>query len=227
MQGLFSWKGVMHVITLWGSGGESVLRFSLVALQTCYVKAWSVTRDLFWKNKISFAEEAIGNIITSSYKSTVGSVSHRIEIFAQFNHLNLLSNFLRLFVTRLKLRMIRCTALFGMFPRTCDVRHVSILFHFFINSARFRKKCFVFFSFVVRFRLVIRFYSHFFGLLVRFFPQHQVFQQKRLYSSCQAFLRDGPLEKLWGGGEFSNYRNFFSLSNSLYEFFLGQSMNIF
>ena len=75
-----------------------------------------------------------------------------------------------------------------MFPRTCDVRHVGILFHCFINSARFRKKCFVFFSFVVRFRLVIRFYSHFFGLLVRFFPQHQVFQQKRLYSSCQAFL---------------------------------------
>ena len=28
-------------------------------------------------NKISFAEEAIGNIIKSSYKSTVGSVSHR------------------------------------------------------------------------------------------------------------------------------------------------------
>ena len=61
-------------------------------------------------------------------------------------------------------------ALFEMFPRTCDVRHVGILFHCFMNSARFRKKCFVFFSFVVRFRLVIRFYSHFFGLLVRFFP---------------------------------------------------------
>ena len=40
-------------------------------------------------------------------------------------------------------------------------------------------------------------------------------------------FRDGPLEKLWGGGEFSNRRNFFSLSNSLYEFFLGYSMNIF
>ena len=37
----------------------------------------------------------------------------------------------------------------------------------------------------------------------------------------------GPLEKLWGGGEFSSRRNFFLLSNSLYEFFLGQSMNIF
>ena len=42
-----------------------------------------------------------------------------------------------------------------------------------------------------------------------------------------AALRDGPLEILWGGGEFSSRRNFFSLSNSLYEFFLGHSMNIF
>ena len=33
-------------------------------------------------------------------------------------------------------------------------------------------------------------------------------------------VRDGPLEKLWGGGEeFSIRRNFFSLSNYLYEFF--------
>ena len=42
-------------------------------------------------------------------------------------------------------------------------------------------------------------------------------------------LRDGPLEKLWrgGGGEFSSRRNFFSLSNSLCEFFLGYSMDIF
>ena len=32
--------------------------------------------------------------------------------------------------------------------------------------------------------------------------------------------RDGPLEKLWvGGEEFSSHRNSFSLSNSLYEFF--------
>ena len=35
------------------------------------------------------------------------------------------------------------------------------------------------------------------------------------------FNRDGPLEKLGGGGggEFSSRRNFFSLSNSLYDFF--------
>ena len=30
-----------------------------------------------------------------------------------------------------------------------------------------------------------------------------------------------------GGGEFSSHRNFFSLSNSLYEYFLGHSMNTF
>ena len=33
-------------------------------------------------------------------------------------------------------------------------------------------------------------------------------------------VRDGPLEKLGGGGEFSSRRNFFSSSNCLYEFFL-------
>ena len=88
-----------------------------------------------------------------------------------------------------------------MFPRTCDVRHVGILFHFFINSARFRKKCFVFFSFVVRFRLVIRFYSNFWGLLVRCFPQHQIFQRKRLYSSCQTFLVSSCNPILFYSGE--------------------------
>ena len=46
-------------------------------------------------------------------------------------------------------------------------------------------------------------------------------------------LRDGPLEKLWGrgrgrgGGNFRAAENFFSLSKSLYESFLGHSMNIF
>ena len=34
---------------------------------------------------------------------------------------------------------------------------------------------------------------------------------------------NGPLEKLWGGGGGGE----FSLSNSLYKFFLGHSMNIF
>ena len=40
-------------------------------------------------------------------------------------------------------------------------------------------------------------------------------------------IRDEPLEKFCGEGQFSSRRNFFSLSNSLYEFFLGYSMNIF
>ena len=38
---------------------------------------------------------------------------------------------------------------------------------------------------------------------------------------CHVLLRDGPLEKLGGGGggEFSSGRNSFSSSDSLYEFF--------
>ena len=39
-------------------------------------------------------------------------------------------------------------------------------------------------------------------------------------------IRDGPLEKLWEWGIFDP-QEFFSLSNSSYEFFLGHSMNIF
>ena len=75
-----------------------------------------------------------------------------------------------------------------MFPSTWDVQHVGILFHCFINSARFRKNAL--FSFPLSFVLGLEFafIPIFFSLLVRFFPQHQVFQQKRLYSWCQAFL---------------------------------------
>ena len=41
-------------------------------------------------------------------------------------------------------------------------------------------------------------------------------------------LRDRPLEKLWGGGRgIFEAQEFSSLSNSLYEFFLGHSMYIF
>ena len=42
-------------------------------------------------------------------------------------------------------------------------------------------------------------------------------------------LRDGPLEKLRGGGKghFLSRRNFFSLSSSLYEFFLCRNMDNF
>ena len=44
------------------------------------------------------------------------------------------------------------------------------------------------------------------------------------------FVRHGPLKKLWGGGGGRGIfepREFFLLSNSLYEFFLAHSMNIF
>ena len=43
------------------------------------------------------------------------------------------------------------------------------------------------------------------------------------WCTCRAVVLDGPLEKLWGGGEgeFSSCRNYFSLSNSLCEYFLG------
>ena len=34
-----------------------------------------------------------------------------------------------------------------------------------------------------------------------------------------SLLRDGPLEKLWGGGGIFEPQEIFSLSNSLYEFF--------
>ena len=37
-------------------------------------------------------------------------------------------------------------------------------------------------------------------------------------NGARVFLGDGPLEKLWGGGEFSSRGNFCSLSNSLYKF---------
>ena len=48
---------------------------------------------------------------------------------------------------------------------------------------------------------------------------------RELFQTC---LRDGPLEKLWEGGwGISSRRNFFSLSSSFYEFFLGHSMKIF
>ena len=47
-----------------------------------------------------------------------------------------------------------------------------------------------------------------------------------LKKSC-VDLRDGPLEKLWGGGEFSCGRNFFHYQIPCMNFLLGHSMNIF
>ena len=54
---------------------------------------------------------------------------------------------------------------------------------------------------------------------------HKNFQEKFPRGVCKQqeqqhfWLRDRPLEKLLEGGEFSSRRNFFSLSNSLYEYF--------
>ena len=50
---------------------------------------------------------------------------------------------------------------------------------------------------------------------------------KQKQQQQKLLLRDGPLEKLWGGGEFSSCKNFFSSSDSLHEFYLGHCMNIF
>ena len=68
-----------------------------------------------------------------------------------------------------------------------------------------------------------------FNLFVFLWKNHSVTTGLKPFSYKSKFssIRDGPLEKLWGGGEFSGRRNFFSLSNSLYEFFLGRCMNIF
>ena len=58
-------------------------------------------------------------------------------------------------------------ALLEMFSRTCDVRHVGILFSL---RPGFEKNSVVFFSFAVRFRLVILFYSYFSICWLDFFP---------------------------------------------------------
>ena len=67
-----------------------------------------------------------------------------------------------------------------------------------------------------------------------FTPGKQFEKHKTLKNNCNSksllydqslthssgIIRDGPLETLWGGGgEFSSRRSFFSLSNSMYDFF--------
>ena len=48
------------------------------------------------------------------------------------------------------------------------------------------------------------------------------------YVAWENRLKERTIRKVMGaGGEFSSRRNFFSLSNSLHEFFLGQRINIF
>ena len=58
--------------------------------------------------------------------------------------------------------------------------------------------------------------------LVNHLRINQVPQDMPLFS-----VRDGPLEKLWWAWGLFEPQEFFLLSNSLYEFFLGRSMNIF
>ena len=79
------------------------------------------------------------------------------------NHLNLLP---RLFVIGLKLRMIRWAIWNVSKDMRCRALRYLILYW---TRPRFEKNGVVFFSFVVRFRLVIRFCCHCFCLLVRFF----------------------------------------------------------
>ena len=63
----------MHVTLYEVPEDSQLLVWWLYDFTNLLCKSVSVMRDLFWKNKISFEEEAIGNIIKSSYKSTVGS----------------------------------------------------------------------------------------------------------------------------------------------------------
>ena len=53
--------------------------------------------------------------------------------------------------------------------------------------------------------------------LTRFFPAWALMHKGRTIRKVMG----------GGGGEFLSRKNFFSLSNSLYELFLGRSMNIF
>ena len=130
--------------TLWGSGRDRVSsQIQSGGFTNLPCKSGSAVRNLFWKNKISFAEEVIaGNIIKSSYKSTVGSVSH-LEI-KYFHSLIILTSFQISRGFLLPDWNLKDSLLY----LTCDVRLVSISFHININSARFLKKwcCFLFFS---------------------------------------------------------------------------------
>ena len=78
------------------------------------------------------------------------------------------------------------TALLETFSRTCDVRHVGILFS--LRPGFEKKKSVVFFSFVVRFRLVILFYSYFSICWLDFSPTSDFPKEATIYSSHQAFL---------------------------------------
>ena len=80
-----------------------------------------------------------------------------------------------------------------MFSRTCHMLYGTSVFyfrHFVINSARpgsFSEKI-ALFSFPRSLQACYSFLVLFFRLRVRFLPQHQILQEKRLYSSFKAFL---------------------------------------
>ena len=99
-----------------------------------------------------------------------------------------------------------------MFPRTCDVRHVGI--QFYTELGHVSKKMALFsFPLSFGFRLVICLCSHCFCLLVRVFPQHQIFQQERLHSSCQAFLISSCNLILFSGENMEHFCSFTNFSS--------------
>ena len=80
LQRLFSWKGVMHV-TLYEVSGESQFSDSVWCLYdfaNLLCKTVKCHEGSFLKNKISFAEEVIGNII-KSWKPHIDFVSKKIS----------------------------------------------------------------------------------------------------------------------------------------------------
>ena len=80
LQRLFSWKGVMHV-TLYEVSGESQFSDSvwwLYDFANLLCKTVKCHEGSFLKNKISFAEEVIGNII-KSWKPHIDFVSKKIS----------------------------------------------------------------------------------------------------------------------------------------------------
>ena len=88
-----------------------------------------------------------------------------------------------------------------MFSRTYDVRHVGILFSFCYKLGQASKKNnIVFFSLVVRFRLVILFYSYFFVFPnIKFSNRSDsILRIKLSSSSCNLILSSGENCLLFG-----------------------------
>ena len=67
-----------------------------------------------------------------------------------------------------------------------------------------------------------------FLFVINFFGNEDInFQISIFLKWGKGFPRGGPLEKLWGGGEFSSRRIFFRYQIPCINFSLGHSMNIF